>query len=154
MHLVHSFHVAVSGWARNFSLHLNSMSILSRALRRIIRRLSQPQTLVRTSFHSSALMMSTTFEIMDVALIARGAVSKKTDGAVADDGAKSNAQHETRDQHHSGGLLRERNCIFHRPSRATCVASSKNALFVQVFSQTFIIRHLTHFSLSGDCARS
>ena len=47
-------------------------------------------------------MMSTTFEIMDVALIARatiarGAVSKETDGAVADDGAKSNAQHETRD---------------------------------------------------------
>ena len=41
-------------------------------------------------------------QIMGVTLIAwatvtHGAVSKEADGAVADDGAQSNAQHETRD---------------------------------------------------------
>ena len=43
-----------------------------------------------------------TFQIMDVAflilaVIVGGAVSKEADGAVADDGAQSDAQHETGD---------------------------------------------------------
>ena len=49
-------------------------------------------------------MMQTTIEdcgcrthLIALAIIARDAVSKEADGAVADDGAQSNAQHETRD---------------------------------------------------------
>ena len=35
--------------------------------------------------------------LIALAIVARDAVSKEADGAVADDGAQSNAQHETRD---------------------------------------------------------
>ena len=162
MHLVHSIpftlrfligHIILAPNYTAFELHISQSSEEKNTC-----TLSQPQTFVRPS--TPQPWWCRELEIRDVAfidraIIARGAVSKETDGAVADDGAKSNAQHETRNQHHSGGLLRGRNCIFHRPFRATCDASSKMRSLSKCFLKhsSFVI--LTHFiSLSGRCARS